>query len=77
MNFKTIIALIFIALIVIFSVQNVAVTEVDFLVWKLEMSRVLIILGSFGIGLFVGILISMTNKLKKKELNILLTLLEC
>jgi uncharacterized integral membrane protein len=63
MKFKTLIAIVFVTLIVIFSVQNSEVTNVNFLFWKLSMSRVLIILGSFGIGVLVGILVSITKKI--------------
>ncbi|MBT8285451.1 MAG: LapA family protein [Flavobacteriaceae bacterium] len=63
MKFKTLIAIVFVSLIVIFSVQNSEVTNVNFLFWKLSMSRVLIILGSFGIGVLVGILVSITKKI--------------
>lgn len=63
MKFKTILAILFAAIVVVFSLQNAAVTEVKFLIWKLSMSRVLIILGSFGLGVVVGILVSMKRKL--------------
>ena len=66
MKFKTILALIFATIIVIFSLQNAEVTEVKFLVWKLSMSRVLIIMGSFAIGVLVGFLISMKKRLIPK-----------
>ena len=54
MRLKTIIALFFVAIIVIFSIQNAEVTDVKFLIWKISMSRVLVILGSFAVGLAVG-----------------------
>lgn len=63
MKFKTILAIIFAILIVIFSLQNSEVTEVDFFFWKISMSTVLVILGSFGIGVLVGILVSMKKRL--------------
>lgn len=63
MKFKTILAIVFAGVIVVFSLQNSDMTEVKFLFWKLSMSRVLIILGSFGVGVLVGILVSMRNKL--------------
>lgn len=66
MKFKTILALIFATIIVIFSLQNAEVTEVKFLVWKLSMSRVLIIMGSFAIGVLVGLLVSMKKRLIPK-----------
>jgi uncharacterized integral membrane protein len=72
MKFKTIIAIIFATVIVIFSIQNVEVTDVKFLFWKLTMSRVLIILGSFAIGVLVGFLASIkkpSTKSIKKEIS--------
>ena len=63
MKFKTILAILFAAVIVVFSLQNSEVIDVKFLFWKLSMSRVLIILGSFGVGVLVGILVSMKKKL--------------
>lgn len=59
MKFKTIFAIVFAILVVIFSLQNAEVTEVNFLFWKMSMSRVLVILGSFAIGVLVGILVSL------------------
>jgi uncharacterized integral membrane protein len=52
-------AIVFAVLVVIFSLQNAEVTEVDFLIWNISMSKVLIILGSFAIGVLVGILVSL------------------
>ncbi|PQJ77263.1 lipopolysaccharide assembly protein LapA domain-containing protein [Polaribacter glomeratus] len=66
MKFKTVLAIVFATVIVIFSIQNVEVTDVKFLFWKLTMSRVLIILGSFAIGVIVGILASIKKPVTKK-----------
>lgn len=63
MKTKTLIAIVFILLVVVFSLQNAEVTDVKFLFWKLSMSRVLIISGSFGVGVLVGVLVSMKRKL--------------
>lgn len=63
MKLKTIFAIVFILIIVLFSLQNAEVTDVKFLFWKLSISRVLIVLGSFGVGVLVGILVSMKRKL--------------
>lgn len=63
MKFKTILAILFAGVIVIFSLQNSEITEVKFLFWKLSISRVLIILGSFGVGVLVGFLMSVRSKL--------------
>jgi len=68
MKFKTVMALIFAGLVVVFSLQNSAVTDVDFLIWKLSMSKVLIILGSFSIGVLVGLLVSIKKKKTKSDI---------
>jgi uncharacterized integral membrane protein len=65
MKLKTILVLIFAAIIVIFSLQNAEITDVKFLFWKLSISRVLVILGSFAIGILLGILISQKRKSTK------------
>ncbi len=59
MKFKAIMAIVFAVLVVTFSLQNAEVTEVDFLIWNISMSKVLIILGSFAIGVLVGLLVSL------------------
>ncbi|WP_372745336.1 lipopolysaccharide assembly protein LapA domain-containing protein [Lutibacter sp.] len=64
MKFKTFIIILFIALIVVFSVQNIEITDVKFLFWKVSISRVLIILGSFAIGVLVGMLASIKRTKK-------------
>jgi putative membrane protein len=51
---KTIIFLILIALVIIFVIQNTQVVEFQFLAWKVSMSRALLLLGTFGIGIAVG-----------------------
>jgi len=66
MKFKTLLALLFIGIIVIFSIQNSEITDINFLFWKLSSSRVVIILGTFGVGILVGILISMSGAIFSK-----------
>jgi lipopolysaccharide assembly protein A len=63
MKTKTIIAIVIAVIITIFSLQNSEITEVRFFFWKLTMSKVLIVLGSFAIGVLVGILVSMKKKI--------------
>jgi uncharacterized integral membrane protein len=64
MKFRTIVGLIFAAIIVVFSLQNAEVIDVKFFFWKLSISRVLVILGSFAIGVLVGILLSIKKKIR-------------
>ena len=51
---KTIAFLILIALVIVFVIQNTQVVEFQFLAWKVSMSRALLLLGTFGIGVIVG-----------------------
>jgi uncharacterized integral membrane protein len=67
MKFKNILSFIFIALIVVFSLQNAEATDVNFLFWKVSISRVLVILGSFSIGALVGLLMSVKFKSNRQN----------
>ncbi len=51
---KTIIFFILIALVIVFVIQNTQVVEFRFLAWKVSMSRALMFLGTFLIGIAVG-----------------------
>jgi len=67
MKFRTIVGLLFAAIIIIFSLQNAEIIDVKFLFWKLSISRVLVILGSFAIGLLVGVLLSIKKKIRSRN----------
>tara|TARA_R110002049_G_scaffold303774_1_gene498362 strand:+ start:1744 stop:1983 length:240 start_codon:yes stop_codon:yes gene_type:complete len=69
MKLKTIIVLLFIGLIVIFSLQNTEVIDVKFFIWEISLSRVLMILGSFFVGVLVGILLFIKRKLFSKKVD--------
>lgn len=69
MKLKTILAILFATIIVIFSIQNAEIINVKFFFWEISTSRVLIILGSFGSGVLVGILASMKRKLPTKTIK--------
>lgn len=51
---KTIIFSVLTALVIVFVIQNTQVVEFQFLVWKVSMSRVLLFLGTFVMGIVVG-----------------------
>jgi putative membrane protein len=51
---KTIVFLILVALVIVFVIQNTQVVEFQFLAWKVSMSRALLLLGTFGMGVVVG-----------------------
>lgn len=66
MKFRTLVGLFFAAIIVVFSLQNAEVIDVKFFFWKISISRVLVILGSFGIGLLVGVLLLIKKKISTR-----------
>ena len=45
------------ALVIIFVFQNIEIVEVRFLLWKLTLSRALLILGTFLVGMLTGALL--------------------
>jgi len=51
---KTIVFVILAALILLFVIQNTQVVETRFLVWTISMSRSLLLLGTFIIGVIAG-----------------------
>jgi len=62
MKTKTIIAITIAVIITIFALQNAEITDLKFFFWKLSMSKVLLLLGCFGLGVLVGILVSLKKK---------------
>ncbi len=50
----TALAAIALVAIVIFAAQNLQVVEVDFLFWSLKLSKFLIIIGAYVMGMFTG-----------------------
>lgn len=51
---KTVIFVILAVLILLFVIQNTQVVETRFLVWTISMSRSLLLLGTFIIGVIAG-----------------------
>jgi len=58
--------LILVALVVLFSIQNAKLVEVNFLFWSFQMSRIILILIVFGIGLLAGYLFAGHSRRKKR-----------
>lgn len=54
MNSKTIVSVILVAIVVIFVLQNTQIVDVRLLVWKVSMSRSLMLLVTFLIGIIAG-----------------------
>ena len=54
---KTVVFVILAVLILLFVIQNTQVVETRFLVWTISMSRSLLLLGTFIIGVIAGWLV--------------------
>ncbi len=57
MRFKLGTGLILALIVVIFALQNFQVVEVSFLIWKIEMSKLIMIFLLFGLGLITGVIL--------------------
>ncbi len=70
MNFKSIVTLILLALFIIVCIQNVEVIPVNFLVWRMEISKLLLIVITLLTGMILGMMIpGLLSPSKKKEAN--------
>jgi len=65
MNYKWIIILILAGFIFLFIIQNVAVVEIQFLFWSIQMSRSLLIFFLLVIGIIMGWFIQSYFKQRK------------
>ena len=54
MNYKLILILILAGLAVVFIIQNVAVVEIQFLFWSIQMSRSLLMFFLLAVGVILG-----------------------
>ncbi|MFC1624398.1 lipopolysaccharide assembly protein LapA domain-containing protein [Candidatus Omnitrophota bacterium] len=54
MNWKWIIVLILMLILVIFTTQNYEVVDIRFLLWSFSTSRAIIIFGTLVIGIIIG-----------------------
>jgi len=67
MNFRNISVLILLALFVIVSLQNVEIIPVHFLFWKVDISKLLLLIITLVIGILIGMIIPGFLKKSKKE----------
>lgn len=70
MNFKSITAIILLALFIIISIQNAEVIPIHILFWKAEISKLLIIILTLVIGLLIGMMIPGLLKKSSKDQKI-------
>ncbi|MDA0972471.1 MAG: LapA family protein [Bacteroidetes bacterium] len=62
MSFKVLIIILLTLLVAIVSIQNTAIVDLKFFIWTLSISRILLILISFVLGLLVGLLLGVSRK---------------
>lgn len=55
-SIKSIISLILIIAVLIFSIQNIAAVEIQFLLWSFSIPRAMLIVILLGIGFIIGLL---------------------
>jgi len=63
---KATLIIILVGLVLLFSLQNARLVEVNFLFWSFQMSRIFLILIVFGFGFLAGFFAADYNKRKKK-----------
>ena len=70
MNFKNIILMILLALFIIVCIQNVEIIPVHFLFWKVEISKLLLLIITLVVGMLIGMMIpGFFTKSEKEESN--------
>lgn len=67
MKAKTIIILILIALFVIVLIQNTQVITLQFFLWKISMSRIILISLLMVVGFIIGFLVAKVGRRRWKE----------
>lgn len=56
MNVKSIVVLVLLGLLIIVCIQNVEVIQVDVLFWRFNISKLLLLIITFIIGIFTGMI---------------------
>jgi uncharacterized integral membrane protein len=64
---RTIVFVILLVVILLFVVQNTQVVEVQFVLWKVSMSRALMLLGALLIGIVIGLLARGQRRTEKAQ----------
>ena len=68
MNFKNISLIILLAVFIIVCIQNVEIVPVHFLFWKVEISKLLLLIITLVVGMLIGMIIpGFFNKSKKEK----------
>jgi len=67
MRFKTVIIIVLVLLVSIVAIQNSRSVDLEFLIWKLRVSRIVLILISFSLGILVGLLLTWKKSRKSNS----------
>ena len=67
MKTKVILSFVLLFLVVLFTLQNTDVVEINFLFWHPSMSRALLIFIVLGIGIVVGLLVAGLSRKKSAD----------
>ena len=70
MNYKIVLILILVFLAVLFIIQNVAVVEIQFLFWSIQMSRSLLMFLLVAIGIIIGWFLHSFFKHRRKQVRL-------
>jgi uncharacterized integral membrane protein len=55
-KFKLVILIVFLILLVVFLLQNLAKTDIIFILWSFELQKAYLILGSLILGFLIGLI---------------------
>jgi putative membrane protein len=67
MPVKTIVFIVLAILIVIFTIQNTQVVDIQFFLWKASISRALMLLSTLFIGIILGWLLTWTGYSRRRR----------
>lgn len=72
MNLKNISLMILLALFIIVCIQNVEIIPVHFLFWKVEISKLLLLIITLVVGMLIGMMIPgfFTKSKKEKQIEV-------
>jgi uncharacterized integral membrane protein len=66
---KAVIVIFLLSLFTLFIAQNTAVVDIQFLLWKVSLSRVILLLGALFIGILIGLVIGWEACNRKREIK--------
>ena len=64
---KTVAAIIILSIFTLFILQNTDIVDIQFLFWKISLSRVVLFLGTLFIGILVGLFIGWEASAKRRK----------